>query len=164
MKYRVTDADVAPYLQELKTFIYTLGNSSSTGTDNLRILAIYINSNIYDAVQRNKEQLSFLSTRYDRVNATLSALENASQKDNNLDARYAFHKSSQNSLNNDSLYMQIVNAYFDVDLGAYAKQIAEFRRELASLTLLITKIEENILNLEDFQTDLPTLIVLCGTT
>jgi hypothetical protein len=164
MKYKASDPDVPKYLTELKALIYTLGASSSTGTENLKVIVSFINDNIFDVIARSKEHISFLSIRYTRAVSTLNSLNNTANKSNNLDARYNFNKSMQKSIKNTSLYMKVVNMHIDQDLSVYSQQIAEYRREVESTRILIGLIQQQIDYLEDFSSQIPELLSLCSST
>ena len=163
MDYNVTDRNVSTYLDELRQLICTIGTSSVTGTVNLKSITSFISDNIKDTTYRAKETLAFSLDRYSRVSTTLTSLEDTAQNEDNLDLRYAFHKSAQNSIKTFSSFMLLVNGHVDVDLSSYTTQMAEYRRELSCIQIEIYQLQQTIAYLEDFALQLPQLITMCST-
>ena len=164
MEYKATDADVAKYLKELKGLIYTMGTSSSTGTENLKVIVTFISDNIVDVLARSNEHMSFLTVRYSRAVRTLRALTDTANRANNLDYRYNFHKSAQLSIKNVSSFMYVVNSHVDQDLSLFSEQISEYRREVAITRKLLKDIQEQVSYLTDIKAELPKLLSLCSST
>jgi hypothetical protein len=164
MKYTANDSNVDKYIEELTTLISTIGTDVKTGTANLSLIIDFLQSNIDDVICRSQENLNFLTSRYNYVSALLVALEDSAKNKDNLEDRYLYHKSIQKSIKEFSEFMFVVNKHIDTSLDSYNKQISDCRRELNSLTLLVTTTQAQLTYLQEIKPQLVILKTKCSST
>lgn len=163
MEYNVNTEDVSKYLEELKQYIFTIGESSGTGTANLSVLLNALKNDIATVKQRATEDLQFFMQRYNKVTAMLSSLEYSKKYEDNIDYRYDFYKKNTQNIVTFSGFMMLTNLQLDESFKAITAMGAELRREQHSLEILIEKGNSYVLFIEEFEPELEELINKCNS-
>lgn len=159
--YKASDADVRPFLEEVKSLILSLGSTNTNGVKNLVVLLNSLKSQLAEEYYCVIEKQTLLTQRKLTVDKQIESLDDNKYKKDNLETRYQFFKSNLPNLANTSNFMSMVSSQFDLSFGQDITELIRLRREQKCLgqVLDICAIQSDYYT--EMKVEIDNLIAIC---
>ena len=159
----VNDADVQIYLNELKTFTYSFGKTTSNGTANLVELLNFILDDINEIVYSTQDKLIILNNRYALTQAMINSYNNL-YVNTQIENRYDSYSTDVIDISAKSDYMYTVKRQLDTSLNNQVNSLVDINYENSQLLVAISNLTNTLSDAATVKDSINTLITKCQNT
>jgi hypothetical protein len=163
MAAKISDQDVQLYLDELKGFVFSFGDVTDTGTENLVELLNFILDDVDNIKYSSIDKRELLSARYSKISAQLDTYT-ALYQDSLIEERYTKYKDDNKNISVDSPYMYNIVRQLDLTMKDKITNLSDVRYEKSFLLVNINNLNDIITNADTLTADINELISKCEST